>query len=1237
MALDVKEESLPEIGVSSLPDFAKTRQSAQPAPGSTDSEAMPRSAIAATATATILSDGMPATPYSLQSLPATPPFETIEFDADKGISATVGTATEASPARPVAQLMNETPSDSASEPQSEQARPEQPATRMYRFRPEFMPARRSPPGQRRDDTDSPEPLPRRASSSRRKSARKSLTEDSLTSLAPLSPSTAEDASEPTGTIATPSQQTPVPADSATSSETTPSAADTSIAARRPMRTVRQAKPIVQDSPRQIRPGAQSVSKADINSTSPASLSAKKTSARSETLLALPQTVERRNTRRSGLPLELAPPKPASSSKRRRSESDKNLTGVSRELLRLEDTKEYKHVDENPVVYTVWSNGKYVPANAAGEPLPDKTKRTRSAKDADNSKSEAGGTASAQEGLAEEEAALDASRPVQKRLKKWMAKGLYSGQSMPKSYTSGLTTAEKKSLAKLPELAKEYPPNKTLPMPIYNGLRMLLQGRDFQLPFDVFNPLPPGQPKPVKYGKINKNRFVGEAHSIWKKSPNYDDSLTKCVCKLETGCDEDCQNRIMLYECNDMICNVGAEHCSNREFQRLAERTASKNAYNIGVEVFKTPNRGHGIRASRGFRPGQIIMEYIGEIITEEESDRRMNELYKDNECYYLMSFDQSLIIDGTSGSVARFVNHSCNPNCRMIKWLVSGQPRIALFAGDRTIQTGEELTYDYNFDPYSSKNVQGCLCGSENCRGILGPRKSEKSVSKAAAAAEKAAAADKSKSGSAAAQKKAANGSSKRKHDVYSMDDEDEDSKGAPAAKKMRTAPGQQQNSQVTKRVSKTPAPKAIMTTKAALEALAADAAKKARLEKASKAAKAARAAKAAKAAEELKAAEAKKAKAAKAAKAARASPSKSKSAAASKTAKSAKVPARGTKATVTKSSKPIKVVKAVQSVKVVKTARGLKASKTSTETKAAKSKTTAKTKAPARKTGSTTEKTAKAENTDNTEKTTRTKPTVKFVKPLPAKSTKSQKPKTSLVQRAETPPNAAATSENDTTPQATPMAQAVAKATKEAAAAKGKSPAKAHKSVKFVKKARSQAQTKLAKANGSLAAVTDESSGKPAAARRRQVPKKVVDITQAAVVKKTGAPSMDFAQLSSLSAASTPSDITDEEEELAAQLYLEVASSKIALKAKSRASASKSRAGRIVKPTAPARSARRVLGRPRRASSAHGEDVSEEIEEVSMFDDDRMLLDESASVSVGRSDSAEDTIHVAARSGRQN
>jgi histone-lysine N-methyltransferase ASH1L len=117
----------------------------------------------------------------------------------------------------------------------------------------------------------------------------------------------------------------------------------------------------------------------------------------------------------------------------------------------------------------------------------------------------------------------------------------------------------------------------------------------------------------------------------------------------------------------------------------------------------------------------------------------MNEDYKNNDvshlfreelllltyifkCYYLMSFDQHMIIDATKGSIARFVNHSCKPNCKMVKWIVGGKPRMALFAGDKPIMTGDELTYDYNFDPFSAKNVQECRCGSDNCRGVLGPK-----------------------------------------------------------------------------------------------------------------------------------------------------------------------------------------------------------------------------------------------------------------------------------------------------------------------------------------------------------------------------------------------------------------------------------------------------------------------------------------------------------------------------------
>lgn len=87
-----------------------------------------------------------------------------------------------------------------------------------------------------------------------------------------------------------------------------------------------------------------------------------------------------------------------------------------------------------------------------------------------------------------------------------------------------------------------------------------------------------------------------------------------------------------------------------------------------------------------------------------------------------MTFHQNMIIDATRGSIARFINHSCDPNCRMVKWIVAGKPRMALFAGDDGIMSGEELTYDYNFDPFSLKNVQPCHCKTALCRKVLVPR-----------------------------------------------------------------------------------------------------------------------------------------------------------------------------------------------------------------------------------------------------------------------------------------------------------------------------------------------------------------------------------------------------------------------------------------------------------------------------------------------------------------------------------
>ncbi|KAF2747596.1 hypothetical protein M011DRAFT_48495 [Sporormia fimetaria CBS 119925] len=318
--------------------------------------------------------------------------------------------------------------------------------------------------------------------------------------------------------------------------------------------------------------------------------------------------------------------------------------------------------------------------------------------------------------------------VKRREKQWETQGLYVGQHRE------LNPKLKESQNRLRRPRKVKEP-KILPLPMFAGERMLSDDfqRDFKLPFDVYHPLP-RRVKVEGWTRLSKNRFIGDASALWKHD-KHDNST--CQCSPQDGCGENCHNRIMSYECNETNCRLSPDQCSNRPFAQLKIR-AKGNGYDYGVEVMETADKGFGVRAMRSFEPNQIIVEYAGEIITQAECERRMKYIYKKDKvcfvdlvirrgltctkCYYLMSFDNKMIIDATRGTIARFVNHSCEPNCGMFKWTVNGEPRMALFAGPRGIMTGEELTYDYNFDPFSHRSQQICRCGTRSCRGVLGPK-----------------------------------------------------------------------------------------------------------------------------------------------------------------------------------------------------------------------------------------------------------------------------------------------------------------------------------------------------------------------------------------------------------------------------------------------------------------------------------------------------------------------------------
>ena len=147
--------------------------------------------------------------------------------------------------------------------------------------------------------------------------------------------------------------------------------------------------------------------------------------------------------------------------------------------------------------------------------------------------------------------------------------------------------------------------------------------------------------------------------------------------------------------------------------------------NSMIEVRNSPVHGSGVFARRRIRKGTTIVEYLGDRVSHEEVDERYADKLDTDSHTFLFTVNSKLVIDaGRNGNDARFINHSCDPNCEStIK-----QKRVFIEA-IRTIQPGEELYYDYAIgrDPEDAANVDeifACRCGAAGCRGsMLEPRK----------------------------------------------------------------------------------------------------------------------------------------------------------------------------------------------------------------------------------------------------------------------------------------------------------------------------------------------------------------------------------------------------------------------------------------------------------------------------------------------------------------------------------
>ncbi|EGB11035.1 hypothetical protein AURANDRAFT_21881, partial [Aureococcus anophagefferens] len=144
-------------------------------------------------------------------------------------------------------------------------------------------------------------------------------------------------------------------------------------------------------------------------------------------------------------------------------------------------------------------------------------------------------------------------------------------------------------------------------------------------------------------------------------------------------------------------------------------------------------KGFGLFATRRHRAGNVLGEYVGEVMPRVMPARRYAELRnsRDEKHSYFMALGKGDVIDASRyGGLTRFLNHSCAPNCEAESWMVNGEMRVAI-AALRDIAKDEEITFDYSWSsgdartaaqPSKVSSDRRCRCGAPNCRGVLGDR-----------------------------------------------------------------------------------------------------------------------------------------------------------------------------------------------------------------------------------------------------------------------------------------------------------------------------------------------------------------------------------------------------------------------------------------------------------------------------------------------------------------------------------
>ncbi len=147
-----------------------------------------------------------------------------------------------------------------------------------------------------------------------------------------------------------------------------------------------------------------------------------------------------------------------------------------------------------------------------------------------------------------------------------------------------------------------------------------------------------------------------------------------------------------------------------------------------IQTRRSGVHGKGVFALMDIPKGEVIIEYKGDVITwQEAQDRHPHNPLEPNHTFYFHINEDHVIDGGVNGNSARWINHSCNPNCE-----ADEIGEHVFIKSIKNIKAGEELNYDYGLiidERYTPKlkAEYPCWCGAKKCRGtLLAPKRGKR-------------------------------------------------------------------------------------------------------------------------------------------------------------------------------------------------------------------------------------------------------------------------------------------------------------------------------------------------------------------------------------------------------------------------------------------------------------------------------------------------------------------------------